>query len=195
MSYFKIGQVKTLIQRLNGDPNVRELCGFATIPGKAIFSRNVTELTNMDFLHDVLDRMVKAAHRDTMVFHISRDSMTIEAREKAEKERWGRPNKGETRLPVPENKLERQVKQSAEGSIKELDIACSYGGKKNRQGTIDYWKGYTLPLDIRDRGFPLGTVITGTNVYDSQLAIPMEKMLEEKFTFATALWMWDMTRK
>jgi hypothetical protein len=188
MSYFKIGQVKTLMQRLKGEPNLRLLCGFDKVPGKATFSRYFAELAKMDFLHETLDRMVKKAHTNTIVFHVSRDSTAIEAREKAvakkvekkEKKRRGRPKKGETRLPPPENTLEKQVKQSAEESIKDLDTCCAYGCKKNSQGNVYFWKGYKLSLDISDSGFPLNAVITGANVHDSQLAIPMEKILEEK---------------
>jgi hypothetical protein len=188
MRYFKTGQVKTLIQRLKGEPNLRLLCGFDKVPGKATFSRYFSELAKMDFLHETLDTMVKKAHTNTIVLHVSRDSTAIEAREKAvakkaekkEKRRRGRPKKGETRLPPPENKLEKQVKQSAKESIKELDTSCTYGCKKNSQGNVYFWKGYKLSLDISDSGFPLNAVITGANVHDSQLAIPMEKMLEEK---------------
>jgi hypothetical protein len=131
MRYFKIGQVKTLIQRLKGEPNLRLLCGFDKVPGKATFSRYFAELAEMDFLHETLDTMVKKAHTNTIVLHVSRDSTAIEAREKAvvkkaekkEKKRRGRPKKGETRLPPPENKLEKQVKQSVKESIQEFDTA------------------------------------------------------------------------
>jgi IS5 family transposase len=188
MSYFKIGQVKTLIQRLKGEPVLRRLCGFDTVPGKATFSRYFSQLAETDLFPETLEAMVKKAHRDTIVLHVSRDSTAIEAREKAvkktvekkEKRRRGRPKKGETRLPPPENTLEKQVKQSAGDAIKELDTACAYGCKKNSQGNVDFWKGYKLHLDISDSGFPLNAVITGANVHDSQLAIPMEMMLEGK---------------
>lgn len=188
MRYFKIGQVKTLIQRLKGDPNLRLLCGFKKVPGKATFSRYFSQLAKTDILHETLDTMVKKVHKGTVVIHVSRDSTAIEAREKAvkkrtekkEKKRRGRPKKGEIRLPQPETKLEKQVKQSAAESIQELETECSYGCKKNSQGNVYFWKGYKLHLDISDSGFPINAVITGANIHDSQLAIPMEKMLEEK---------------
>ncbi|GMO34984.1 MAG: hypothetical protein Ta2B_15290 [Termitinemataceae bacterium] len=188
MRYFKIGQVKTLIQRLKGEPNLRLLCGFDKVPGKATFSRYFSELAAMDFFHETLEKMVRKVHANTIVLHVSRDSTAIEAREKAaakkiekkEKKCCGRPKKGETRLPPPENKLEKQVKQSAKESLKELNTSCAYGCKKNSQGNVYFWRGYKLHLDISDSGFPLNAIITGANVHDSQVAIPMEKMLEEK---------------
>ena len=51
---------------------------------------------------------------------------------------------------------------------------------KNSQGNIETTKGYKLHLDVSDAGFPLTAVITGANVHDSQLAIPMEKLTEQK---------------
>ncbi|MDR1902161.1 MAG: hypothetical protein LBQ88_07780 [Treponema sp.] len=41
MGCFKIRQVKTLIQRLKGEPNLTLLCGFDTVPSKATFSRDL----------------------------------------------------------------------------------------------------------------------------------------------------------
>ncbi|GHV21405.1 hypothetical protein FACS189494_06740 [Spirochaetia bacterium] len=164
------------------------LCGFDKVPGKATFSRYFSELAGTDFLRETLDTMVKKAHGNTIVLHVSRDSTAIEAREKAvakkaekkEKKRRGRPKKDETRLPPPENKLEKQVKQTAAESIKELDTDCAYGCKKNSHGNVYFRKGYKLHLDVSDSGFPLNAVVTGANVHDNRLAIPMEKMPEEK---------------
>jgi hypothetical protein len=106
MRYFKIGQVKTLIQRLKGEPNLRLLCGFDKVPGKATFSRYFSEFAKTDFLHETLDRMVKKAHADTIVLHVSRDSTAIEAREKA-----------------VAKKLKRRRK-SAVGGLKRVKHAC-----------------------------------------------------------------------
>ncbi|MDR2631035.1 MAG: transposase [Spirochaetaceae bacterium] len=37
--YFGIEKTSQLIQRLQGEPNLRLLCGFTEVPGKATFSR------------------------------------------------------------------------------------------------------------------------------------------------------------
>jgi hypothetical protein len=44
-----------------------------------------------------------------------------------------------------------------------------------------------LHLDVSDTGFPLTAVVTGANVHDSQFAIPMEQMTEEKVSFCYSL--------
>jgi hypothetical protein len=52
---------------------------------------------------------------------------------------------------------------------------------------VSFWKGYKLHLDVSDTGFPLTAVVTGTNVHDSQLAIPMEQLTEKKVLFCYSL--------
>ena len=80
--------------------------------------------------------------------HISRDSTTIEAREKPEKKepsvkpltpparKKGRPRKGE--LPkIPElSRVQKQGNMSLEEMLKDLPISCNYGSKKNSQGFV-----------------------------------------------------------
>ncbi|GHV15334.1 hypothetical protein FACS189491_12230 [Spirochaetia bacterium] len=56
---------------------------------------------------------------NTIVLHVSRNSTAIEAREKAvakkaekkDKKRRGWPKKGKTRLPPPENKMEKMLEE------------------------------------------------------------------------------------
>jgi transposase len=193
--YFGIEKTKQLIQRLKSDPNLRLLCGFKKVPGRSSFSRYFTELSETTIMSETLDALVLQAHKDKVVYHVSRDSTAIAAREKIVKKavekrgkrRRGRPKKGEIRCIAPESRIEKQVHESPEVSLKEIDTACSYGCKKNSQGNIHFWHGYKLHLDISDCGFPLSACVTGANVHDSQLAIPMEKMTERKVTFCYSL--------
>jgi transposase len=193
--YFGIERTKQLIQRLKADPNLRLLCGFEKVPGKSSFSRYFAELAESTIMNETLDAMVAQAHKGTVVYHVSRDSTAIAAREKVvkktvekkEKKRRGRPKKGEIRLEMPEKRIEKQIHETPEASLKEIDTACSYGCKKNSQGNIHFWHGYKLHLDISDCGFPLSACVTGANVHDSQLAIPMEKISERKVQFCYSL--------
>jgi hypothetical protein len=72
----------------------------------------------------------------------------------------------------PEIRIEQQIRESPEASLKGIDTACSYGCKRN----ISFWHGYKLhlvysservvtsegsPLDVSDRGFPLSACVTG----------------------------------
>jgi hypothetical protein len=69
-------------------------------------------------------------------------------------------------------------------SIAALDTNCSWGVKKNSRGHIAVWKGYKLHLDVSDGGFPLTACVTSAPVHDSQSAIPMEKLTEQKVPFS-----------
>jgi transposase len=190
--YFGIEQTKQLILRLKTDSALRLICGFKRVPGKSSFSRYFGELSEGAIMNDTLDGMVMQAHKNTVVYHVSRDSTAIEAREKAvkkpgmkkEKKRRGRPKKGEIR---PEKPIEKQARESPEESLRELDTACSYGCKKNSQGNIYFWRGYKLHLDVSDIGFPLSACVTGANARDSRLAIIMEKMTGRKVSFCYSL--------
>jgi hypothetical protein len=194
---FTIDNNTELIQRLKTDSNLRLLCGFDTVPGKSTFSRNFAALSKTTVMGDTLDRMVMEAHANTVVYHVSRDSTAIAARErvpkKAEKavkpaKKWrGRPKKGEIRPPKPETAIEQQLHESAEESLEKINTACSNGCKRNSRGNTRYWVGYKLHLDVSDTGFPLSAFVSGANVYDNQLAIPMEKMTENKVTFCYSL--------
>jgi transposase len=195
MRHFKIGKTSELIQRLKGDPNLRLLCGFTNVPHKSQFSRNFSTISKMNILNETLEQMVRNAHKDTIVYHVSRDSTAIEAREtvkrekpkKEAKKQRGRPKKDEKRTAPPVNRIEKQITQSADEALKELNTACAYGCKKNSSGNIYFWKGYKLHLDISDTGFPLNAIVTGANVHDSQLAIPMEKITGQRVSFCYSL--------
>jgi len=82
---------------------------------------------------------------------------------------------------------EKQVALDAKSALSELNQKCAWGCKKNSQGNMQTWKGYKLHLDVSDTGFPLSACVTGANVHDSQVAILLEKMTEEKARFCYSL--------
>jgi hypothetical protein len=194
-SFFKIEKTSAFIQRLKGDPNLRKLCGFEKVPGKATFSRNFALLSETTLMSDILGTIATNEYKDSYACHVSRDSTAIEAREtvikkkseKKVKKQPGRPKKDEKREPAPIKRIEKQTKQTAEESLKEIGTACAYGCKKNSSGNICFWKGYKLHLDITDTGFPVNAIVTGANVHDSQLAIPMELITEQRIQFCYSL--------
>jgi hypothetical protein len=57
------------------------LCGFEKVPGRSTFSCNFTELSETNIISEILDTLVKEAHEGKVVYHVSRDSTAIEARE------------------------------------------------------------------------------------------------------------------
>jgi transposase len=195
--FFKISTDTELIRRLKTDSALRLLCGFTQVPGKSTFSRNFGELAATPMMSETLDTLVIKAHSGQTVYHVSRDSTAIEAREKAqkrekkeektEKKRRGRPKKGEIRSAKPETTLERQVHETAEEALNNIDTSCAHGCKRNSHGNTQFWTGYKLHLDVSDTGFPLSAFVSGANVHDSQLAIPLEKMTESKVFFCYSL--------
>jgi IS5 family transposase/transposase len=195
--YFGIEKTSQLIQRLKGEPNLRLLCGFTDVPGKATFSRALAFLSGQGILEQTLDGIVSMAHKDLVVYHVNRDSTAIPAREKVVKKpeekapkqgkKRGRPTKNSPKAPKEPTVIETQAKQDAKTSLEGIDKGCAWGCKKNSEGNVSFWKGYKLHLDVSDTGFPLTAVVTGANVHDSQLAIPMEQLTEKKVLFCYSL--------
>lgn len=195
MSFFRITSIEALQNRLLNDPNLRQICGFSTVPSLATFSRRFAVCADQPVAIRTLNDMVSHYHEGRIVGHVSRDSTAISAREKPvnkkrdvaisprPKRKRGRPRKGEVRPLKEPGRLERQLKMKPGKALKELDTDCAWGCKKNSQGNVSFWKGYKLHLDVTDLGIPVTAVVTGANVHDSQLAIPMEKLTERKVTF------------
>jgi transposase len=195
--YFQIESTKKLIERLRADPNLRLLCGFAKIPGKSSFSRAFSHLAETGILPATLEGFAKETFKDKVVYHVNRDSSAINAREKAEKKskgkgkklqkKRGRPRKSEKKPEKQQTEMEKQITEDAIDSLEKLNKKCSFGCKKNSQGNVSFWKGYKLHLDVSDTGFPIAACVTGANVHDSLLAIPMEKMTEQRVAFCYSL--------
>ena len=189
-SFFGIDKTSELIVRLKSDPNLRILCGFKKVPGKASFSRAFSCLSKTKIAQETLDTLVSDTHADRVVYHVCRDSTAIKAREKRPpkkakkmKYRPGRPKKGEIRpgkLEKLPNVLKRQVQEPLEVSLENVPKTYSCGCKKNSKGNVSFWYGYKLHLDVSDYGFPLSAVVSSAHVADSQVALILEKMTEKK---------------
>lgn len=194
-SLFRIPTTDDLRKRLMADPNLRQMVGFRKIPSAATFSRRMAVLAATPMITRALNDMTAQYHEGRIVGHISRDSTAIPVREKPAnkkrdvaltpepKRKRGRPRKGDSRPAKKLRRLERQLRMKPGKAVAELDCACAWGCKKNSQGNVSFWKGYKLHLDVTDLGIPVTAVVTGANVHDSQLAIPMEKWTERKITY------------
>ena len=195
MNFFRIASLDALRNRLRTDPNLRQICGFVLVPSLATFSRRFAEFAALPLATCTLNDMVSKYHEGRIVGHISRDSTAIAAREKPvnkkqdvavptePKRKRGRPRKGESRPMKKLKRLERQLKMKPGKALKELDTECAWSCKTNSQGNVSFWKGYKLHIDVTDLGIPITAIVTGANVHDSQVAIPMEKLTERKVTF------------
>ena len=194
---FGIDKDSNLRTRLKSDPNLKLLCGFDKVPGKASFSRIFSFLASTNTSEETLDALVAKAHKGLVVYHVSRDSTAIQAREKRgnkkkvkkEKYKPGRPKKGEIRENKRKNPhlLKHQVQQTVEESLAAIPKNSSYGRKDNRRGSTMYWHGYKLHLDVSDTGFPLSAFVSSASVADCHAAIILEKMTERKVQFCYSL--------
>jgi hypothetical protein len=193
---YKIPTTKALVERLRVDKNLRSLCGWeypGQVPSESTFSRAFERFAETGLLDQVHAALVKTYLSDEVVWHVSRDSTAIEAREKPmrkekksaqpkPKRKRGRPNKGEERPLTEEKRLTRQRKQTAVDALSELPCACDVGTKIDAKGHKTSWIGYKLHLDIGDGGIPLFAVTTSASLHDSQVAIPMGKITAERVT-------------
>lgn len=193
-TFFEVEKTSSFIQRLKGDPNLRLLCGFSNVPHESTFSRAFAVLAEAGIWDLGLDNIVKDAYAGKVIYHSNRDSTMIAAREKGPPKKDKKAKKPkEKRKRAPRNskkeptELEKQVIEEARVSLNKLNKNCAWGCKKNSRGNIEFTKGYKLHLDVSDIGFPLTAVVTGANVHDSRLAIPMEKLTEIKVTFCYSL--------
>jgi transposase len=196
-AFLGIDASSALLQRLRSDSSLRRICGFTTVPSPATFSRRLSEYADTHLIEQSLYKMVRAYHQGHIVGHVSRDSTAIEAREKPKnkkkevnqkkKRRRGRPRKDEERPPKERKRLDRQLSLPSGGALKELNKECTWGCKKNSQGNVQFWKGYKLHLDVTDMGIPVAAAVTGANVHDSQVALPLEKLTERNVTHLYSL--------
>ena len=191
-AFLQIATTEKLICRLKADANLRRICGFSKVASASTFSRRFDMVATLALMDQELSALVRQYVQPHGAMHIVRDSTAIEAREKPTNtkrevrrdkqlpRRRGRPRKNEPKAEKKLTRLARQARQRAAEGLKELNTGCSWGCKTNSQGNKTTWKGYKLHLDVTDQGIPVTAVVTGANVHDSQVAIPMEKLTERK---------------
>ena len=185
---------RALIDRLQADSKLRRLCGFDlrfALPSESTFSRAFEEFSSGELVQRVHARMIEDTLGNQLIGHISRDSTAIDARESIAKKdkaptlaktknKRGRPAKGEVRLAPEPSALERQSSQTLAQMIAELDTACTTGTKRNAQGYKISWKGYKLHIDTACCGVPISAVLTGANVHDSRVALPLARISAQR---------------
>lgn len=68
-----------------------------------------------------------------------------------------------------------------------LSTACAIGVKTSSKGHQNYWRGYKLHLDVADGQVPISAVLTGANVHDATVAIPLMTLSAQRVT-----WLYDV---
>jgi hypothetical protein len=189
---YNMPTTRALLDRLASDKKLRRICGWeqqSEIPSESTFSRAFAEFAESQlpaYVHQVL---IKDKLSREIIGHISRDATEIEAREKPEKEtkkaadkpkrKQGRPKKGEEPVKEP-TRLERQRTMTLQEMLDDLPRRCDVGTKKNSKGYKESWIGYKLHLDSIDGQIPVSCVLTSASIHDSQVALPLATMTEER---------------
>nr|WP_243217370.1 transposase [Methylobacter sp. S3L5C] len=154
------------------------------------FSRAFAEFSKYRLPERVHEAFIKKSYAGEIVGHNSRDSTAIEAREKPLKKepiqkiaaKRGRPKKGEERIK-PLTRIERQASgMDMADMLNDLPTACDVGTKKNSKGYKVSWIGYKLHIDVADGGIPISAVLTSASTHDSQVAIPLAIISNERVT-------------
>ncbi len=181
-----------LLDRLESDIQLRRICSWEQkrdIPSKATFSRAFAEFSEYELTQKAHAQIVDGYLGEQLIGHISRDSTSIQAREKPEqkkkakkqpaKER-GRPKKGEERIKEP-TRIEKQFAGISIAAMKsDLPTACNVGTKKNSKGYKSSWIGYKLHIDSADNGVPVSCLLTSASLHDSQVAIPLAEITSQR---------------
>ncbi len=183
---------KDIIYQLNANATLRRLCGWAfpwEVPSESTFSRAFAQFAQMELPQQIHAALVKNFAGDRLACHVSRDSTKIDAREKPEKKaktkkptaKRGRPKKGERRVK-PKRRLELQPDRTLRENLADLPTACNVGSKTNSKGYKESWIGYKLHLDVIDGDIPVSAILTSASLHDSQAAIPLAQMTDERIT-------------
>jgi len=101
---------------------------------------------------------------------------------RSSKKKRGRPKKGEERA----NEFTRLERQSAGMSLSDMkaDLPghCNVGTKRDSKGYKTSWTGYKLHIDGCDGAIPISCLLTSASPHDSQVAIPLAEMTNQRVT-------------
>lgn len=192
---YNMPTTRVLLERLASDITLRRLCGWekgADVPSEATFSRAWAAFATTQFPARVHAALIEKTQQQRLVGHISRDGTEIDAREKPVRKaalepapaarKRGRPRKGDARPPKEPTRLERQSTMTLEAMLEDLPTVCDVGTKTNSKGFKATWIGYKLHLDVADGQIPISAILTSASVHDSQVAIPLATMTEQRTT-------------
>lgn len=188
---YNLPTTRALLERLVTDKTLRRLCGWEcknSVPDEWTFSRAFAGFSKLRLPERVHEALIRESYAGELAGHISRDSTAIEAREKPVTKavievvpaKRGRPKKGEVRV-----KQQTRIEKQADGMalsdmVADLPTACDVGTKKNSKGYKESWVGYKLHLDVADGGIPVSGLLTSASTHDSQVAIPLMHMSDER---------------
>ena len=176
-----LSDTRSLIDYLCESPTTRRICGWnrrGEIPSEATFSRAFSEFAASDLPQRLHEALIRRWESDRLVGHISRDATAIKAREK--------PLRRRTKPKRKRGKNRRIFKQVHEMTIEEmldeLPKHCDVGRKYNSKGRMEQWAGYSLHVDWADGEIPISCILTSASMHDSQAAIPLARISDQRVT-------------
>ncbi len=172
---------RTLIDYLQESSTARRLCGWSRrgeIPSEATFSRAFSEFASTQLPQRLHQAIIQRWQSRRLVGHISRDSTSIEGREKTQRK--------QSRYKRKQGKNRRIYKQFHEMTIDEmiddLPKLCDVGRKANSKGRLQQWGGYSFHVDWADGEIPISCILTSASTHDSQVAIPLAHITAQRVT-------------
>jgi hypothetical protein len=190
---YNMHTTRELIDRLKISPALRRICGWqkaCDIPHESSFSRAFKEFSESGLIQKAHESIIKDHLGKKIIGHISRDSTSIDAREKPvrkntkglkPKKKRGRPKKGEIRIKEA-TRLERQQSMGTKEMLEDLPKTCDVGTKMNSKGYKKSWVGYKLHIDAADGHIPISCILTSASVHDSQVALPLAELTNQRTT-------------
>jgi len=182
--FLKYPTTKQLIKHLKTDIQLKVICGWESydkIPSESKFSRAFKEFAEENLPEKIHSFLIKETYKDTMVGHLVKDSMPIEAREKALKKPSVKERKKikndrqQAERKGALNRRQKQIKDSLEQSLLELPKVCDVGRKRSARGAGYTWKGFKLHMAVDDHCIPISVILTSASLNDCEAAIPLAK--------------------
>jgi hypothetical protein len=187
-SIFRITTTKMLHNYLHSDKKLRLICGFESrndIPHESAFCRAFEDFAESELAIKAHEILIKNVYENELVGHVIKDSTAITAREKRTKKIKKEKKAKTKRRKAPIKELKRIEKQAAglmtlSEMIKDLPVCCDVGQKTSPKGYKQIWVGYKFHLSVDDHGIPLVGLLTSASMCDSQAAIPLALMTNQR---------------
>ena len=186
-----IASNEELQERLIIDKSLRRICGWETIgkiPSLSTFSRAFREFTEMELPQKIHEKLIEEAYSGEITMHLSRDATDITERAgyvRSDK-KYARTKFGGAPHQEKPTRCERQAsgEMALDEMIAELPKERNIGRKASSKGRIFHWVGYKLHVDVTDEMVPISCILTSASLHDSQAAIPLSLMSEQRvFSF------------
>lgn len=187
---FNIPTTKLLIERLKSDKVFRAICGFENyfqVPAESSFSEAFSLFASLNIPQVAHEGLIKKFYKDELVGHVSKDSTAIKGREKAVKKTKQIKVKKEKRAAKGCAELTRIQKQASgimtiSEMVADLPTDCNVGQKTSSTGHSYAWVGFKLHLSVDDYGVPLAALLSSASLNDTQAAIPLAEITNQRVT-------------